>query len=259
MSIINVENLTVAYDKIMALEDVTFKIDAPSINVIIGPNGAGKTTLLKAIMGLVKPMKGRIEVLGLNPVEKSFEVRRLMGYIPQRDKVMEGIPMKVLDVILMGIATKREWPRVISKEDLEAAENTAEFLGIKDLMNKTFNQLSGGQKQKVLLARALISKPKILMLDEPFNGVDVISQYSIMEKLKELRKMNGTTILLVTHDINPMMELAENVMIINRRIIAFGRVNEALNEESLSKAYGGGRIIFAEGRCYSIIGDTHHR
>lgn len=257
--IINVENITIKYGENKALENVNFTIEKPSITIIMGPNAAGKTTLLKTLIGLTKPLSGRIEVLGIDPMRKRFDLRKLIGYIPQRDRISTNVPIKVMDVILMGLTIKKNWPRVIEARDIEKMRKIAKSFEIEDILNKNFHQLSGGQQQKVLLARTLISEPKILMLDEPFNGVDIISQSFITNKLRELHENNNTTILIATHDINPIIELAENLMILNKRVISFGKIDEVLREENLSKAYGGGKIILAEGKYYSIIGDTHTR
>lgn len=259
MDIVKVENLIAGYSKNIVLEDISFRIDKPSINIIMGPNGAGKTTLIKTMIGLLKPYSGCVEIYGLNPFKETSKVRRLIGYIPQREKIMEKIPIRVLDVILMGKIVKEDWPRIISRRDITEATEISSSLGIVDLLNRQFHQLSVGQRQKVLLARALISKPKILILDEPFNGVDIPSQYSIIEYLKKLKEILETTIIIVTHDINPIIDIAENIMILNRKLISFGKIEEALNEEAILKAYGGGKLFPIEGRKYLITGDVHAR
>lgn len=242
MSIINVENLTVCYNRVIALEDVDLKVHKPSINIIIGPNGAGKTTLLKTLIGFINPIKGKVEVLGLNPFKSKVEVRKFIGYIPQMDKISNSVPVKVLDVILMGISVKKDWPRIIFKVDFEEVRNLTKFLGIEDILTKTFNKLSGGERQKVLLARALISKPKIVILDEPFNGIDIVSIQLIMEKLKEL-KDKGTTILIATHYMDLLLNLVDNILVLNKRVIAFGKVKDVLEKEIVFRAYSENRNI----------------
>ncbi len=257
--IINVKDLTVSYDKEPVIENVTFKLNDPMITVILGPNGAGKTTLLKALMGMVKPDKGSIEIFGINPLKEPFKVRQLVGYVPQRDKIIRSIPLKVKDVILMGLLTKRKWPRILLKDDINKMNKMLELLNLDDISDKPFGQLSGGQQQKVLLARALISEPEILILDEPFNGVDIKSQSYIIEKIKSLRYTNNMTVLIVTHDINPLIDIAENLILLNKNLIAMGKPLEVLTEEILTKTYGGGKVILIQDRCFTITGDIHAR
>lgn len=257
--IINVQNLTVSYDKEPVIEDVSFKLNEPVITVILGPNGAGKTTLLKALMGMIKPDKGSVKIFGMNPFNEPFKVRQLVGYVPQRDKITRSIPLKVKDVILMGILAKRKWPRTLLREDIDKVEKMLEFLNLSDISDKPFGQLSGGQQQKVLLVRALISEPKILILDEPFNGVDIKSQSYIIEKIKFLRHTNNITVLIVAHDINPLIDIAENLILLNKNLIAMGKPLEVLTEEMLAKTYGGGKVILIQDRCFTITGDIHAR
>ncbi|MGB9728727.1 MAG: metal ABC transporter ATP-binding protein [Thermoprotei archaeon] len=259
MSVIDVKNLTVSYNEDPAILNVSFQLDDPSITVILGPNGAGKTTLLKALIGMIKPDYGVIRVLGFDPLKDTFKLRQFIGYVPQRDKIVRNIPLKVRNVILMGLLTKRQWPRISSKSDVDKMHKILELLDLTDFANKTFGELSGGQQQKVLLARALISEPKILFLDEPFNGVDIKSQAYIIEKIKSLRYTNNITVLIVTHDINPLIDIAENLIILNKSIVAIGKPLEVLTEQTLSKAYGGGKVIIVQDRCYTITGDVHSR
>lgn len=259
MSIIDVKDLTVSYNGEPAILDVSFQLNEPSITIILGPNGAGKTTLLKALMGMIKPDHGSIRVLGFEPVKESFKVRQFIGYVPQRDKIIRSMPIKVKDVVLMGLLTKRRWPRIPLKYDIDKVYKILELLDLTGFANKTFGELSGGQQQKVLLGRALISEPKILLLDEPFNGVDIKSQAYIVEKIKTLRYTNNITVLIVTHDINPLIDIAENLIILNKSIIAIGKPLEILTEQTLSKAYGGGKVIMIQDRCYTITGDVHSR
>jgi len=257
--IINVQNLTVSYDKEPVIEDISFKLNEPVITVILGPNGAGKTTLLKALMGMIKPNKGSVEIFGIDPFSEPFKVRQLIGYVPQRDKIIRSIPLKVKDVILMGILTKRKWPRILLRKDIDKMKEMLEFLNLNDISDKPFGQLSGGQQQKVLLARALISEPKILILDEPFNGVDAKSQSYIIEKIKFLRHTNNITVLIVTHDINPLIDITEKLILLNKNLIAMGKPLEVLTEEMLAKTYGGGKVILIQDRCFTITGDVHAR
>ncbi|MHA1617447.1 MAG: metal ABC transporter ATP-binding protein [Candidatus Njordarchaeales archaeon] len=253
-----VSNLTTGYDSTAAIEDVTFEMPHPSMMVIIGPNGAGKTTLLKTIIGLLKPWRGEVFVFGINVYENLPKVRRLIGYVPQRERLSETVPLRVRDIVLMGRMIRKGPLSIPTKEDIRAAKEALEkTLVPREFWDKKFSELSGGLQQKVLIARALAIDPKILLLDEPFSAVDAPSQREITELLAELRR-KGVSSLIVTHDINPLIEYTDYLLLLNRKVIAFGKPEEVLTEENLSKAYGiDVKIISHEGTCYAIIGDYH--
>jgi len=162
------EKLTVKLGEDFALRDVTVRVEHPTFTVIIGPNGAGKSTLLKAMVGMVLPYSGRIRVLGLDPNSERDSVRNIVGFLPQRDRIVRSIPLSVKDVILMGLMARRKPPRVPSPEDYEMAWKALELVGLEELWDKRFSELSGGQQQRILLARCVVNRPRILLLDEPF-------------------------------------------------------------------------------------------
>ncbi|RLF97811.1 MAG: metal ABC transporter ATP-binding protein [Thaumarchaeota archaeon] len=255
-----VEDLVVEYDGYRALEELSFKMKLPKFLTIMGPNGAGKTTLLRALIGLIKPVRGNISVLGFNPLREALKLRRLVGYVPQRERIEASVPFKVKSVVLMGRLCRRKVPRIPSKEDIKMAKEALAKVGAEDLWDKPFSRLSGGQQQRVLIARALISNPKLLLLDEPLTAIDVTSQWEILETLKKLERDEGIGIILVTHDINPVVEYTDEVMLLNRRLIAYGSLTDVLTEENLKKAYGPKvKVVAHEGICYAITGDIHVR
>ena len=226
LKVLEVRALTVRFDGRVALDRVSLEITTPEVFCIVGPNGAGKTTLLRTILGLVKPTRGHVRVLGHDPFKEPEKVRRMIGYVPQRASLNLEMPILVKDVVLMGRVPKRGIG-VFSRKDYEVAKEALELVGLIDLWNEPFKHLSGGQQQRVLLARALSTEPEILMLDEPFAGVDSLSKALIMNTLRDMVKQ-GVTVMLVSHEINDVLEIADEVMLLNRRVLAMGRPKEVL-------------------------------
>jgi len=256
---IGAESLTVAYDGNVALTDVTFEIKHPSFAVILGPNGSGKTTLLKALLGMLKPVKGSVRVLGYDPLVDQEKVRGIVGYVPQKERVSMEIPLEVRDVVEMGIQIRKGLPRTTTTDDLRQTATALEMVGSRDLEGKLINELSGGQRQRVMIARALASNPKILFLDEPFIGVDARGQKNIIALLEELNAEKGISILMVVHDFNILSEHIDVLLLLKNKLIAYGPPVEALTQEALEEAYGpGSRVINFAGVCYTMTGDTHH-
>ena len=246
---IEVRNLRVRYDGYTALENVSFSLEHPSLLVIIGPNGAGKTTLLKSLLGLVE-YEGDIRIFGKEP-EKA---REFIGYMPQRDRVNTNIPLRVRDVILMPLLARRSFG--INKEDVKRAKEALKTVGLVRYWNRNFRALSGGEQQRIFLARTLAQNAKILILDEPFSATDVATKMKMINILHKLKKEK--TIILVTHEINPLVECSDKFLLLNRRMIAFGNVNEVINEENLERLYGTHiPVIRRENVCYVVGSDIH--
>lgn len=251
MKKIEVRGVEVKYDGYVALKNINFEMPHPSFLVIMGPNGAGKTTLLKALLGVI-PYRGEIEILGKKPKE----AREFIGYMPQRDKINTNIPLKVRDVLLMPLLSKRIFG--IRKEDIERAKKALKFVGLQHLWDKDFLSLSGGQQQRVFLARTLAMDPKVILLDEPFSAMDVATKMKVVQLLHRLKSYK--TIILVTHDINPLVECTDNVLLLNREVIAFGRVVDVIKEENIKNLYGTPiPILRTENVCYLAGSDTHVR
>ena len=255
-NIILVKDLTVNLDGRIVLEEVNFRVDDPSLIIVVGPNGAGKTTLLKTLLGLIKPLKGEVRVLGLDPFSKGNMVRGMISYVPQKDKIAYEVPLKVGEVVLMGIVLKRKPPRYISKEDVERAKKALAHLGLENKWGSFFNELSGGQQRRVLIARALASNPAILLLDEVFSGLDFESQEKLLNILKDL-KGEKKTIILVEHELEPVIEIADKILVLNRRVCAYGDSSSILSEDMLRPIYPQLKIIERDGRCTFILGDKH--
>ncbi len=256
-NIVQIRNLTVYYGRTLALDNISTAVNEGEFVVVMGPNGAGKTTLLKVIMGLVKPTKGYIRVFNFNPIEEGSKVRALVGYVPQRTSISLNIPLKVIDVVLLGVLVEKKPPRRITEDDLERAIRILKVVDMDKYWETPFHELSGGQQQRVLIARALIRDPKLLLLDEPLNGVDAKSQVEIISFLRKLTE-NGVSIIMVVHDVNMVVHIIDKIILLNKTIIAEGPPSEVLKEEILQKVYGHGvKVVRYCGICYSIIGDTH--
>ena len=245
-----IENLVVKYDGYTALEDINLDIEHPSFIVILGPNGAGKTTLLKSMLSLI-PYEGKIKILG----EEPERARRFLGYMPQRDSINTNVPLKVSEVILLSLTAEKI---TIRKKDVEMAKKALKIVDMERFWNKNFSSLSGGQQQRVLLARTLAKNPRVLILDEPFSATDVSTKMNLIRILHDLK--NDKTIILVTHDINPLVECTDKIILLNRRVIAYGNIADTLTEENLEKVYGTRIPIVRMGNiCYTVGSDVHVR
>lgn len=245
---IEVKNISFSYNNKEVLKDISFTLSKEFL-AIMGPNGSGKTTLIKLIMGFLKPLKGSIRIFGKTPEES----REFIGYMPQREAIARHFPIRVKDIVLMGIKK-----RFYTKDDIEMAKKALEEVDMLDFWDNKFNALSQGQQQRVLFARALVKNPKLIILDEPFNAVDLPSREKMIEVLKEKRQ-KGKEIIVVVHNVNPILHEIDKVLLLNKIKIAFGKPKEVLNQENLRRTYGIDVqiIICEEGYCHPLVGDTH--
>lgn len=254
--IVSVRDISVKLGDQVVLENVSFSVNEPSLILVVGPNGAGKTTLLKVMLGLIKPFKGEAEVFGLNPFREGEKVRRLIGYVPQKDRIFYETPLTVGEVVLMGVLLRKRFPRSISRSDVENARKSLAYIGMEDKWKLLFSELSGGQQKRVLIARALSSDPSLLLLDEVFAGLDLESQENLLGVLKMLKE-NGRTIIIVEHELDPVLDLADKILVLNRSICVYGEPREVLSEEKLKPIYPCLKTIEKEGRQLIILGDKH--
>ena len=231
---IAVEDMTVAYGERPALWDVDLTVPSGTLAAIVGPNGAGKSTLIRAILGLVRPAAGRVAVFG-RPYE---EQRRIVAYVPQRGTVDWDFPTSVLDVVTMGRYGSLGWVRRPGRRERDAAMRALEQVGMEALAGRQISQLSGGQQQRVFLARALVQDAHVYLMDEPFQGVDAVTERAIVDLLRRLRE-DGRTVVAVHHDLQTVPEYFDRVTLLNVRLVASGPVEEVFTEENLRVAYGG--------------------
>ncbi|NJE48165.1 metal ABC transporter ATP-binding protein [Thermococcus sp. 9N3] len=258
MTAVEAENLTILYEGKPALSDVTFRLDEGKTLLLLGPNGAGKTTLLKTIACFHREYRGKLLVFGRNPCD----ARHLIGYVPQSSSLNERVPLTALEVVAMGGLYRRGFVHFkISEEILRKAEEVLTFVGLGHVKDRLFRELSGGQKQRVLLARALMSDPKLLLLDEPLSALDPSARAEVTNVLSKIKSEKNVTMIITTHDINPLLEIGDLVMLINKRLIAFGRPEEVLTDGVIKSVYGPlAKVIPVGGKLYCITGDFHiHR
>lgn len=234
---VSVEDVTVTYNNgNVAIHDATFRLDAGTICALVGVNGSGKSTLFKAIMGFLTPAKGRVRIGG-EPI-RTAQKRNWVAYVPQAEEVDWTFPVSVWDVVLMGRYGYMNFLRIPRAEDKRIAEESLKRVQMWDFRDRQIGELSGGQKKRVFLARALAQQGRVILLDEPFTGVDVKTEAAIIDLLRELRD-SGHIILVSTHDLGSVPEFCDEAVIINRTVLAFGPVTEVFTEANLSKAFGG--------------------
>lgn len=232
---VGIENVTVAYHGTVALRDVSLHLQPGTICGLVGMNGSGKSTLFKAIMGFVTVQNGRVRVGGLR--SRMVQKRGLVAYVPQAEEVDWEFPISVRDVVMMGRYGNMSLLRLPSRDDRRAVDEALERVSMTNLANRQIGELSGGQKKRAFVARALAQEAAVLLLDEPFAGVDVTTQALIIEVLSELRS-NGRTILVSTHDLPSVNEFCDEVVLLNTTKIAHGSAAEVMTEDNLAKTFG---------------------
>ncbi|MGL4522306.1 MAG: metal ABC transporter ATP-binding protein [Bacilli bacterium] len=231
---LKVEGLNVAYQKKVVVENVSFEVPKGKLIGIVGANGAGKSTLIKAILELIPSVSGDVSVFGKDYRSQ----RKLVGYVPQRESVDWDFPTDALDVVCMGIYGKMGILQRVGTKEKEIAKNALRKVGMEDFCNRQISQLSGGQQQRVFLARALAQDAELYFMDEPFVGVDAMTEKAIITLLNEL-KAQGKTVLVVHHDLATVQEYFDWCMLLNKKIIAYGPTEDVFTKENLQVTYGG--------------------
>lgn len=231
---IELSDLTVAYEDTPVLWDIDLAVPNGIIMGIIGPNGAGKSTLIKAILGIVPAAAGTIRVFG-DSYQRS---RKRVGYIPQKTSVDWDFPTTVFDVVLMGSYGRLGWIRRPGRKDRAEAMQVLETVGMTAYADRQIGELSGGQQQRTFLARALLQRADIYLMDEPFQGVDATTEQTIIELLKGL-KDQGKTLVVVHHDLQTAEQYFDWITMLNVRKVANGPTHEVFTPENLKLAYGG--------------------
>jgi ABC-type Mn2+/Zn2+ transport system ATPase subunit len=251
-TVVRMRDVTVAYGTRVALDDVDIDIEAGALLAVIGPNGAGKSTLLKAIAGLVEPVTGSIEVFGAPPGGAATRV----AYVPQAELVDWGFPVTVGDVVMMGRVPLIGIGRSPSKVDRDAVREALATVGMAGEDSRQIGALSGGQRRRVFLAKAMAARPDLYLLDEPVTGVDATTEEDLMRVL-EAESAAGRTIVASTHDLAAAAHHFHQVALINGRIVAMGPSSLVMDRELLRTTYGGHVVVLPEGEG-TIIDDAHH-
>ncbi len=238
---IEIHDLTVAYREKPVLWDIDATIPEGSLCAIVGPNGAGKSTLLSAILGTISPASGWVKIFD-QPNTLSDE---LIGFVPQRESVDWDFPVDVLDVVLMGTYRRLGWFRRPGKAQRNWAMECLDAVGMSDLHRRQVGELSGGQQQRVFIARALAQDTNLILMDEPFAGVDAATEEAIRSVLENL-KQKGKTVVLVHHDLQTIEQFFDHVLLLNLRLIAAGPTSDTFTRENLLRTYGGRLTLLDE-------------
>jgi manganese/iron transport system ATP-binding protein len=230
-----VRHLTVAYEQTRALEDVSFTVAPGERVAVVGPNGAGKSTLLKALVGLICPTSGTIQVDGHVHTQCSD-----VAYVPQRTQVDWSFPIRVWDVVMLGRTAHIGFFHGPGKHDRTQVQRSLELVRMTDLAQRQIGELSGGQQQRVFLARALAQEARVLLLDEPVTGLDLRAQDEVFRIVDDIHRQ-GVTVLVATHDLQQAADPDhyERVLLLNRQLLGAGSAREVLTAEHLTAAYGG--------------------
>lgn len=239
---LEIKNIDIGYGDKIILRDLSFQIPHGSRVAVVGPNGAGKSTLFKALVGLLPLQKGHIFIHG----EPLGTHQDCVAYVPQREEVDWRFPVTVSDVVMMGRISQTGWFKRASLYDRQIVGKSLERMGIADLAEQSIGQLSGGQQQRAFLARAIAQEPHILLMDEPFTGVDITTQEMTLRLLDHLQEQEVTAIVS-THDLNLAGSRFDFVLLLNHRLIAFGKPHEVFVKENLTQAFGNSLLVMENG------------
>lgn len=249
---LKITNLSVKYGRLEALKNVSLTVSEGDYLGIIGPNGGGKTTLISAIIGAVSPEEGTVEIFG----DKSVRARRLLGYVPQFSGVSRDFPITAREVVATAFLKNGLHPfSSVGKSDIKKAEGYLERLDLTKLAGRSVSDLSGGEFQRLLIARALASEPKMLVLDEPVSNVDPKSREMIYALLEKLNK-EGMTVLMVTHDLLAISGAVRSIACLNRTLVYHGEPK--ITDEISHSMYGCPVDLIAHGVSHRVLGGHSH-
>ncbi len=245
--ILTLSNLDFAYNDALVLKNISLHVQAGTTLGLIGPNGGGKTTLIRLLLGLMEPTRGAVQVDGLSPRDA---VRRgnILGYLPQNPSRPDNLPVSVKQAARLGLVGKTGLLRNYSRDDLHFVDDLLNRLGIADLAESPISALSGGQLQRVLIARALAARPKILLLDEPTTGIDRLGQQQFLESINQLKEQLGLTVVFVSHDLRAVAAIADRIACLNLTL-HYHDVPEHIPADLVYQQFGCDLEAFGLGTC----------
>lgn len=248
---VKAEGVWAGYDGRVALEDVGFEVPPSTIVGLVGANGSGKSTLIKVMLGVLRPWRGRVRIMGKEP----SAARNVIGYAPQMEAVDWQFPVSVYDVVMMGRYGRLGPLRRPGANDRRVVEQALERVQLSDMAGRQIGELSGGQQRRMLIARALAQEPQVFLLDEPMAGLDPSIQHELVALFESLRD-EGKTLIVATHDISCVTCCFDRALLLNRRKVAYGDPSEVFTQENLNEAYQSHLILLpSQGSVYV---DHHH-
>ncbi|MBI3604394.1 MAG: metal ABC transporter ATP-binding protein [Nitrospirae bacterium] len=255
-TIIRFDHATFGFSDVIALQDISLDITEGEFVGVIGPNGSGKTTLCRAVLGLMQPMGGSLQIFDCACEELRCHHRARIGYLPQKGALDRNFPITVLETVMMGRYGALGLFNRPSKRDRDIALEALSHVGMEDRLDSALGHLSGGQQQRVFIARALAQQPDVLLLDEPTTGIDITTQHSVLDLIRHLHRDLKLTILLITHDINMIRSSVDRLVLLKTRLYAAGPPEEVLRPDVLRQVYGKDLVITEKDLI--LVEDYHH-
>ena len=250
--------VTIGYPDYVVTEGLTFTVDKDDFLIVFGPNGAGKTTLAKTLLGILKPIKGDTYIFGC-PVSGVCPHKKMIGYVPQVYNLDKDFPATLYDVVISGCYPLLKPLQKVPQLFREQAVENLRTVGLIDFKNRPFAQLSGGQQKRGLIARALMGPPKALLLDEPTSGVDMVSEMQVNEVIVKAHRIFQIPVILITHDVNPYLDVATKFILMGYGKYFFGSFEEVMRPEVLSEVYQTKvDVINEKGSRFINVRDFHH-
>ncbi len=254
--IIRFTHATFGFPGVTALEDISLEIADGEFVGVIGPNGSGKTTLCRAVLGLLPPRSGHLQIFDCACQELRCHHRARIGYLPQKGVLDRNFPITVLEAVMMGRYGALGLFTRPGRQDREIALRALEQVGMQDHRDSALGHLSGGQQQRVLIARALAQQPQVLLLDEPTTGIDITTQHAVLDLIRHLHRDLKLTVLLITHDINMIRSCVDRLVLLKTRLYAAGPPEDVLRPDVLRQVYGKELVITEKDLI--IVEDYHH-
>ncbi len=254
--IIRFDHATFGFPGVIALKEISLDIAEGEFVGVIGPNGSGKTTLCRAVLGLLRPLEGHLQIFDCACEELRCHHRARIGYLPQKGMIDRNFPVTVLEAVMMGRYGALGLFKRPSRQDREIALEALAHVGMEHHRDTALGHLSGGQQQRVFIARALAQQPQVLLLDEPTTGLDITTQHNVVELVQQLHRELGLTVLLITHDINMIRLRVDRLVLLKTRLFAAGPPQDVLKPEILRQVYG--KDVVITDRDMVIVEDYHH-